>query len=259
MKATMKGQLTMGLIESAIKMYSGIERSEKVSFNQLHHDCHNKLNQKMFCSTCNVDIVDKTAEIVKGYPLTKEDWVILSEAEIDSCKKEASDKIRIFQFIDPGEINEIYFQSVNFLEADKDGKETFGLIYQLVVDSGKIALAKMISRGKDNFLAIKPYGGILVAYDLYFPNQIRSTDEIEKPQTNLFDKETLDLAKALVKKMTKKFDPAAIKDEYTEGLRRLIKDKSEGKAINVVEKKVERKVVSLKDALKGSLDEAVGF
>lgn len=263
MKATAKITIQMGMLMMPhVKMYSAIERSEKLSFNQLHAECKCRVQQKMFCPTCHKDIIDKAAEIVKGYPLSKDSYVVLSETEIDSCKKESSDVCKVFQFVEPSEIDEIYFSSASFLAAEKEGMETFSLFYHLLTESGKMGLAKMVQRGKDNFLAIKPYNGVLVAYDLYFPNQIRGTGEIEKPiEANAFDQETVDLAMTLVKKLTKPFNPQAIKDEYSDSLRAIIKDKADGKVINVVEQKVVRKVISLKDALKGSLDldEAANF
>lgn len=265
MRAVAKITIQMGLLSiTDVPMFSAIESSERVSFNQLHSDCKCRVQQKLFCPSCQKDIVDKKAEIVKGYPITKDNYVVLTEEEIDSCKKESSDVMKVIQFVEPGEIPEIFFEGANYLSAGKDSKDTFSLFYHLLVGCERVALAKMVMRQKDHFFAIKPFDGILVAYDLYFPAEIRDTGEIEKPQveslllTNI-DQDTFDLAKSLVKKMTKPFDREAIKDEYSDALRKIIQDKSEGKAIDVVEKKAEAKVVSLKDALKGSLGEAVNF
>lgn len=266
MRATAKITIQMGLLSiTNVPMYSAIESGERVSFNQLHSDCHCRVQQKLFCPSCRKYIVDKKVEIVKGYPLAEDNYVILSEEEIEACKKESTNVMKVIQFVENGEIPEIFFESASYLTAEKEGKETFSLFYHLLVDCEKVALAKMVIRQKDHFFALKPLDGILVAYDLYFPTEIRSTDEIEKPQvdnlllTGGIDKDTIDLAKALVKKMTKPFDREAIKDEYSDALRKIIKDKSEGKVIDVVERKAEKKVVSLKDALKDSLDEAVNF
>ena len=111
----------------------------------------------------------------------------------------------------------------------------------------------MVLRQKDNFFAIKPFNGILIAYDLYFPAQIRDTVGIERPAPNGFDQETFDLAKSLVEKMTKPFDQEEIKDEYTGAMRKIIEDKAAGKTIDVVEIKEEQNALSLKEALKGRL------
>jgi DNA end-binding protein Ku len=257
MKAQAKVLIQMGLLTIPnVRMYSAIESSEKVSFNQLHSDCKCKVQQKLFCPTCSKDIVDKKAEIVKGYPISKENWVVLTDSEIESCKKDSTDTMKIVQFVEEGEIPEIFFESASYLAAEKEGLDTFSLFYRLLVDCKKVALAKMIARGKDHFLALKPYGGVLVAYELYFPAQIRDTKEIEKPLEDGFDEETVNMAKALVGKMSKPFNPDEIKDEYTAALRAIIEAKSEGKVIDLAEKKIEKKVINLKDALKESLKEA---
>jgi len=259
MKASAKVLIQMGLLTIPnVSMYSAIDSGEKVSFNQLHAECRCKVQQKLYCPTCSKEIVDKKAEIVKGYPISKDNYIVLSEGEIESCKKESSDIMKIIQFVDEGEIPEILFESASYLSG-REGSETFSLFYHLLEECEKVALAKMVMRSKDHFLAIKPYNGVLVAYDLYFPAQIRSTDEIEKPESTGFDADTVELAKQLVAKMTKPFDPQSIKDEYTSALRDIITLKADGKVIDITPKFIETKKTSLKDALKESLKEAVNF
>jgi DNA end-binding protein Ku len=254
MKASAKIIIQMGLLSIPhVSMYPAIDSGEKVSFNQLHWDCHGRLQQKLFCPTCNKDIVDKKAEVAKGYPITKDQYIVLTESEIESCKKDSNEMLRILQFVEEREIPEIYFQSAYFLGAEKEGTDTFSLFYTLLKDMKKTALAKMVLRSKDHFLALKPYNGVVVAYELYFPSTIRDTKEIEKPNTNGFDKDTIDLARKLVTKMSKPFAPEEIKDEYTEALRKIITAKSEGKVIDLIERKEEKKTLNLQDALKESL------
>lgn len=255
MKATAKVTIQVGLLSiNDVSIYSAIESGEKVSFNQLHAECKCKLQQKMYCPSCNKDIVDKKAEIVKGYPMTKDSWVVLSEAEIDACKKESTNKLNVIQFVEPGDIPEIYYESPAYLGPGKNDKETFSLFYQLLKECNKVALAKIVMRQKDHFFALRAYDGVIVAYDLYFPAAIRDTAEIEKPEATGIDAETFELAKTLVESMTRPFDKNAIKDEYSDALRKIIQDKSEGKVIDITEKKVQAKVISLKDALKGTLE-----
>lgn len=259
MRATAKVSVQQGqLFISSCKLFKAIDDGEKVGFNQLHAKCKGKLNQILHCNNCDADIVDKKTEILKGYPVGNR-FVVLSQDEIDSCKREATDIVRVFQYIDPEELSPIYFSGANFLIAEKEGLEPFALWYFMLKETGKLALAKMVARGKDNFLAIQPYDekisqGVLIAYDLYFPNQIRSTKEIDTAlNATAFDTETVDLAIGLVKKMCRPFNPALIKDEYNDALRELIRARESGEKIDVVEKQSERKVLSLKDALRGSL------
>lgn len=259
MRATAKISIQHGqLFIPSCKLFKAIDDSEKVSFNQLHTRCKGRLNQVLHCSSCDTDILDKKTEIMKGYPVGK-DYVILSQDEIDSCKKEATDVMRVIQYVNVEELSPIYFSGASFLVAEKDGLEPFALFFFMLKESGKLALAKMVSRGKDNFLAIQPYDeaisqGVLIAYDLYFPAQIRSTKEIDTAlNATAFDQETVNLAMGLVRKMCRPFDPNIIKDEYNDALRAIIRAREAGEMIDIVEKKSERKVVSLKDALRGSL------
>lgn len=249
------------LLISGVKMYSAIESGEKISLNQLHHSCKNKLQQKMYCPACDHTIVDKATEIIKGYPnpIEKDTWITLTESEIKACKKDSNEVLKIIQFVGNDEIPEIYFSKANYLAPDKEGADTFFLLHQLLREMNKVALAKMVLREKDHFMAVKPCDGVFVAYDLHFPAEIRGTAEISVPKGKGFDKDTITLAGKLVEKMSKPFDPSIIVDEYTQGLRSIIEAKAEGKIIEIEEVRQEKKSLSLNDALKESLGEAINF
>lgn len=276
MRRTWKGSIEIGLLNvPEVSMYSAIEAREKVSFRQLHREktvkgddgkekkvpCRCRLQQKMFCPVCDKEILDKNVEIIKGYETGKDTYITLAQEEIDSCKKESTETIKILQFVDDGEIPAIYHESAMFLSASKTGVATFGLVCQVLSSLNKVAIGKVVIRAKDHFLAIKPYEGVLIAYDLYFPNEIRDTTELQNPkfQESLFDTETMELAKRLILKMSKPFNPEEIKDEYTEGLKEIISAKADGKVVSIAEVKEARAALSLQDALKGSLADAVNF
>lgn len=262
MRAMAKVTIQMGLLSiPEVSMFGAIESGEKVSFNQLHKECRNRLQQKMYCPECEHTIIDKDSEIIKGYPIGKTEWITMSKEEIESCKKESTDVLKIVQFVNHAEIPEVYYESASYL-APKKGGGAFSLLYALLNDTGKTALAKGVMRAKDHFYALRSYEqGVIVAYDLHFPNEIRNAGEVPKPKEkdDLFDDETYEMFGKLVEKMTRAFDPAIIKDEYTTALKNIIQLKAEGKVIPIEEVVHERKSINLKDALKESLKEAVNF
>lgn len=271
MKASWTGKVEFGFVSFDSKLAPVIESKEKISFNQLHKtkivkdekgnrkemDCHSKVYYKTFCSSCETEIIDKKSELVKGWEKSKGNWVILTQDEVDSCKKENNEKIKIIQFIKDSEIPEVYYESSYFLFPSDEDNDTFGLFHSILKESNRMALGKVVMRATDHFFAIKPLDGILIAYDLHFPNEIRNVKDVGKFKFSEFDDETKELCKNLIDKMTKPFNPELIKDEYTEGLKEIIKAKIEGKEIKPIEKKVEKKVLSLKDALKESLEEEI--
>lgn len=257
MKATAKVTVQLGQVPIPnCKLFKAIESGEKVSLNNLHVDCLNKINEIVKCFSCGKEIVDKKVELIKGYPnpLSKDKWVTLTAEEIDSCRREASDIVRVIQFVEPADLCPIYYSSAYYLTAEKDGLAPLSLFYYALKQSGLIALAKMISRGKDHFLAMEPYESVIIAYDLHFPAEIRNTEELESVMpADSFDQETMGLILSLLRKMTKPLDTSIIVDEYNDGLRKIIMAKAKGERVDTEEKKVTRKVISLKDALKGSL------
>ena len=278
MRATANVVIEIGKLKiQKVKMGSAIESGEKISFNQLHRHkieidkegevvqtskpCNCKLQQKMMCPQCYDFIIkDKKTEIIKGYPITKDSWITLSESEIEACKKESNEVMKVIQFVSDGDIPAIYHESAYFLWPEKDGAENFALLYKLLATMNKTALCKIVLRAKDHFMAIKPYEkGVLIAYDLHFPSEIRGVEEITPAQGNGINEEIFELAKKLVEKMSKPFDPTEIHDEYTEALRNIITAKAEGRIIEIEEVREEKKALSLKDALAESLKEAVNF
>jgi DNA end-binding protein Ku len=263
MKAIAKVNMGISLLKVVdLNLYSAIESSEKIKLHQLHCKCHNRIEYKYFCPVCNKDILDKKAEIIKGFEESKDSYVLLEEGEIESCKKESTGEIKVISFVNDGEIPEIFYSKANFLAPAKktgDGN-TFGLVYEILNELKKTALAKLVLRQKDHFFAIKPYNGILIAYDLHFPNEIRDTKELgDYEETNGFDADTRELAKQLILKLSRPFNPDEIQDEYTEGLKEIIEAKSKGEVIKPAEVKAEKKVVNLQEALKESLKMAVNF
>jgi DNA end-binding protein Ku len=257
MRATMNISLKVGLVVAPeVKVYAAIDSGEKISMNMLHAECQHKVEQRYFCPLCAKEIVDKKAEIVKGYPTGKEEWIVLTEAEIESCKKESNGVMDCFQFVENGAVAPILYQKPYYLEAGKKGAELFGLIYQGISENGVSGLAKMVSKQKDHFYLVTPYQGILVAYELHFPNEVRETTEIERPQVGGFDDATVTMFKTLIQKMTRPYDRDKARDEYTEALRAIINAKAAGQVIDISVPIAKKQSLSLKDALAASLAQA---
>ncbi len=190
----------------------------------------------------------------------KDKWITMTEEEIAGCKKDSNEILKIVQFAPHGEIHPIYNDESKFyLAPEKDKTGTFLLLHQVMLTMNRIALAKMVLRGKDHFIAIEPYDSVLIGYDLHFPNEIRGTGEIAIDAGMEFDDATIHLAKELVEKNTKPFDPSIIRDEYSSAMKEIIQAKADGKLVPLTEVKQQRKAMGLQEMLKESLKEAVNF
>ena len=258
MRAKAKISMRVGLVSvPEVVVYSGIDSGAKISMNQLHAECKHKVQEKLFCPDCAKDILDKENEIVKGYPNGKNEWVVLSKEEIESCKKESNGVMNVFQFVEAGEVPTILYSKPHYFGAGKNSAELYGLVYHGIVENKVMGLGKIVMRQKDHFFCILPYEGILAGFELHFPEEVRSVDEIEKPKANGFDKDTLKMFSQLIGKMTKAFDKSVIRDEYTDALRGIIAAKAAGKVIDISVPKVNGSVhLSLKDMLEQSLAQA---
>ena len=265
MRSTAKVTVSLSLLNVAeVNLYSAIDSKEEIKFNQLCGKCHSRIKYQTVCPNCNREIIDKKSELVKGYEISKGNYVTFTDDELEALKKESNKELRIIQFVKAEEIDPIYFESSYFLSADPKGVgvETFSLLYQLIRDSKKVGLAKIVLRQKEHFFAIKAKTvkgrECLVAHSMYYPAQVRDSKEVSNPkyETTKFDPDTLELGNSLITKLTKPFRPDEIVDEYNTQLRDMIVAKSNG--VEVVPEAVRevKKVFNLNEMLSASLKQA---
>ena len=256
MKAVWKGHLKCGLVLIPIKMYHAISQ-KSIHFNLLHKDCLGKVKLEKVCSKCGKRLSPE--EIVKGYPYGKDRYIIVTDEDIEKAKRESTDFIEIIQFVDDSEIHPIYYSNSHYLAPDGEaGFEAFALFHQAMIETKKAALAKIVMRNREYLLALKPYNGTMIAFTLYYHQEIKNLKEIEdieKIKKIQIDQKALNMAKILIDNLSGNFEPEKYCDEYTETLMAIIKAKAEGEEIKVSPKVEKEKVISLMDALQRSIEE----
>jgi len=252
-RATWKGFLKVSLVNIPIKVFPATESSGTISFNQLHNTCQTRIQQKRWCPSCNKEVAN--TEIVKGFEFEKGRYVVLSEDDIDKVRPSSTRVIDLVQFDDVSALDPMYVDRTYYLAPDGQvAADAFAVMREGM--KGKIGVGKLALYGREYFVAVKPHDRGLVMYTLHHAAEIRSMDGIEelaaiptkvKPQE-------VQLAKQVIGTFEKKLDLNEYRDEYRDGLQKIIDAKIAGQEVVAPAEEMPPKVVNLMEALRKSLD-----
>ena len=246
------GTISFGLVSIPVKLYTAAS-STAVSFNLLHAKCGSRIRQQTFCPTCN-EVVERSA-LVRGYEFAKDQYVRVSDDELKAVEGEASQMIDIAEFVPLAKVDPIYFERTYYLGPDKGGEKPYRLLADALAKAEQVALAKFVMRGKENLVLIRSAQGGLMLHTMYFADEVRNFDEIDKGQSAKIKTGELELAVKLIEGLSAdEFEPDQYKDEYRDRVVDVINKKVEGKEVTSVAPAPERKqVIDLMEALRESL------
>jgi DNA end-binding protein Ku len=254
MRSIWKGHIRFLLVAIPVRVYNAIETSEQIHLNQLHKDDYGPIAYDKRCKKCN-KVVTKD-DIIKGYQYAKDQYAILEPDDISKVKLKTTKVIDIVGFVDKGEVPPMLYDSPYFVGPDGEvGAKTYSLLREVLKDTGKVGLGKVVLRDREDFVAIAPQEEGLVVYKLRYPKEVRKISEVPQLEHQEIDKSELKLAQTLVEQMVTSIDQIEMRDHYSEALREVIEAKIEGKEVaGFVEE--EAPTVDIMTALKESIKQA---
>ncbi len=252
-RPTWKGFLKVSLVNIPVKVFPATESAATLSFNQLHAECQTRIQQKRRCAHCEREVT--SGELAKGYEFEKGRYVIVSEEDIQKVRVESTRVINLVQFANASDIDPIYVDRAYYLAPDGPmAADAFAVMREGM--AGKAGIGKVALYGREYLVAVRPQKQGLVMYTLHHDAEIRDIDQIEElsslPSTVKPDE--MKLAKQVVATFDAELNLKDYKDEYRDGLRRIIDAKIAGEEIVVPEMQDPPKVVDLMEALRRSLD-----
>jgi DNA end-binding protein Ku len=257
-RAYWQGQIRLALVSIPVEVYSATKSGAQISFNQIHEPSGKRIRYEKVVE--GIGPVDRD-EIVKGYEVSKGNYVLLDQEEIDAVKIESRKTLELVQFVDAGDIDVFYFEKPYYVvPADDLAEEAFVVLREALKETKKVAIGQLSMRGREYLVSLKPCGKGIVLETLRYEDEVRRAQGYFKdiPATKP-EKDMLDLAKTLIEQKTAPFDPGAFEDRYIEALEKLIakKAKSKGnkKILEDVEEPASRgsNVIDLMAALKKSV------
>lgn len=227
------GAISFGLVNVPVKVYSAVS-PKTVRFHQLNEKTGNRIQQKRVDSGTGEEVAYE--DLVKGFELTKDRYVLISPDELASIAPEKSRTIDIEDFVEIAEIDPVYYDHPYWLAPDKGAAKAYALLVQAMKESGKVAIAKVVLRNKEHLVALRPSGDGLMMETMVFHDEVIPADDIDEldaareQQAN--DREVA-MAMQLIDSLSSEFEPERYRDEYREKVLDLVERKAEGQEIAV--------------------------
>jgi DNA end-binding protein Ku len=248
------GAISFGLVNVPVKLYSAVSR-KTVRFNQLNAETGNRIMQKRVDPETGEEVPYE--QIVKGFELTKDRYVVLTPDELDALDPEKTRTVDIEDFVDLEDIDPIYYDHPYYLVPDKGAAKAYGLLLQAMEASGKVAIARVVLRSKEQLVAIRPAGELLMMETMIFHDEVVPHDDLDDlPDSKDLkaSERELKMAQQLIDSLSSDFEPERYHDEYREKVLELIERKAAGEVIAVQpEAPAPAKVPDLMAALEASL------
>jgi DNA end-binding protein Ku len=253
MRSIWKGHIRFLLVAIPVRVYNAIEASEKIQFNQLHREDFGPIGYDKKCKKCGQIVAND--EITKGYQYEPDRYALVEPEEIAKVKIKTTKAVDIMGFVDASEIPTTFFDAPYYLGPDGPvAEKPYALLRQVLKDTGKVGLAKVVLRDREDLVAVFPLENGIVLQKLRYPAEVRKVQDVpEIDSTQKIDKKELTLATSLVEQMITSFADIDTVDHYHEALRKLIDSKIKGKKVTEFEKIEEIPRLDIMTALKKSL------
>jgi len=255
MRPIWKGAISFGMVTIPVKLYTATT-SKDVRFRLLHKDDGAPIEEKRFCTADGKEVA--WDDLVRGYEVSKGEFVVLDPEDIDAAKPESSTTIEIGDFVEADEIDPVYFEKSYFLEPTEVGGKPFSLLKRALEETERVALARVTIRTRERLATLRVYEDTLMVETMFWPDEIRSTGVLDLPEggEKTVRAKELSMARSLVESLADRFKPDEYTDTYRTALEKLIEQKMRGETRNAKRRKPEPKVIDLMEALKASVDDA---
>jgi DNA end-binding protein Ku len=255
-RAMWTGTIGFGMVTVPVKLYSAVDR-KTVRFHQLSGKSGVRVAQKRVDPSTGEEV--PYAELVKGYELAPDRYVVIEPSELETLEPKKTKTIEIEEFVDLSQIDPVFYDHPYYLAPGQGGLKPYRLLLEAMRETGKVAIARVVIRSKEQLVAVRPMGDVLGMATMLFADEVLSPerlDEVADAAEVKTTKRELDVAKQLVDSLAADFKPDAFQDTYREQVLELIERKAQGKAIAVQPspEEVAAPAPDLMSALKASLD-----
>jgi DNA end-binding protein Ku len=250
-----QGHLRLSLVSCAVGLYRATTKSNDVSFNLINPETGNRI--KMVPTDPETGAAVERSELVKGFAVDTDKYVIFSDEELASVKLETTRTLDIERFVDADTIDRLYWDTPYILApADSSAAEAYGVIQQAMVKANKIALGRVTMHTRERLVAIEPRDNGLLATTLRMRDEVVNTAEaLSAIPHKQPDKQMIEIAQKIISQQEGPFDPDRFTDRYEDALHALIEEKRRGHKIKAIKDLPKGNVVDLMEALKNSLRE----
>ncbi len=252
-RAYWKGYLKLSLVSCPISLFPATSGREKISFHQLNRNTGNRIRYRKVDAETGDDV--EAADIVKGYEVSKGDYIVLEPDEFEAIALDSKRTIEIDEFVPKNEIDDLYLADPYYVVPDGEvGQQAFAVIREAIRKEGMVAVGKVVFTSREHIIALEPRGKGMMGVTLRYPYEVRQQDEyFADIEDEKVPKDMLDLATHIVDTKRGKFEPEKFQDEYEDALKELLRKKQRGEKIEQRKEAAPSNVINLMDALRNSL------
>lgn len=223
------GVISFGLVSIPVRLVTAV-RSTDIRFHQLHEKDGVRLKQRLVCPADEQEV--SGAEIVKGYELAPDQYVIVDPDELDALAPESSRALDITDFVDLESIDPIYYDRPYYLLPGDNADKPYSLLVQAMERAKKVGIAKFVMRQKEYLAALRPVDGAICLEIMHFAGEVVPVKELDGlPKAQEMDERQLKVANQLIDALAGDFDPEKYKDEYRDKVEHMLEEKAKGKEI----------------------------
>ena len=245
-----KGYVSFGLVSFPVRLLAAA-RAEAVHFHLLHKKDLSRVKEVWYCAAEDEPI--ERADMVRGYEVSKGEYVVVQDEELEAIAPETASTMEIVQFVRAPEVDPVYFETSYYVAPDDKITKPYALFLQALRESEFDAIAKLSMHGREHVVLIRAGEDGLLLHTLYYPDELHAANKQSIPAQAAASKKEVDLATQLIKQLAAPFKPEQFHDTYRENVEKMIAEKQKGKAVTKQAKKKPAPVIDLMEALKKSL------
>ena len=231
-RAIWTGSITFGLLNVPVKLYSAVS-SRAIRFRELREKDGSRVRHKRVAEADGEEVAYE--EIVKGYEITPDQYIVLSRDELEALDPKKTKAIEIEDFVDLDQIDPIYFNQPYYLGPAPGAERAYALLAQAMGEQRKVAIARFVLRNKESLAAVRAGDGILTLATMRFADEVVPVSQLEGVLGEEPDvepkKQEIEMAKQVIDSLSTDFDPSAYEDEHRAELLKLIERKAAGEDI----------------------------
>ena len=232
-RAMWRGAIQFGLVTVPVKLYLATEARAGLSFNLLHKTCLNRIQMKTHCPE-HGEI--SRSETVRGFEYSKGQYIVIDEGDFENVPLKTVRSIEIELFVeaqrDAAELT--FIKQAYYLEPEAIGRKAFYLLKSVLAEEGLSAICKIVLKDREALASINPYANTMLLSTLYWPDEVRSTADLDLPAEDFdFKPAEKQMARQLVQAMTGEFEADQYKDEYRQALMAVIESKIAGQPVEL--------------------------
>jgi len=245
------GTIRVSLVSLSVDMFTALDAGKKIAFHQIYKPTGERVHQQLIAGD---EVVDR-GDIVKGYEVSKGEYVLFEPDEINSLKIPSSKAMELVRFVPYDAVDAIWYDTPYYLApTGKADQATFAVIRDSMREMKVMGLGQIVIAGRERLCAVKPCGAGMLLETLHYAEEIKKSGhyfgDIKDATLN---EDEVDLAKQLIKRKVGDFEPEEFHDHYAEALQELIDSRVEHRAPKIETERAAPKVVNLMDALRQSL------